>query len=230
MGPDTRGGARRLACPGLSYYGPSARTLVTGRWCPASGEDAFEVAVYQTTKSAPIPFSRCNTGIYGLKVRSWFNQCCMKTLLMICLFAWVSLDALGDSDIDLGGKLTTFTNLQGHVYEGVRLEKATLDGVIYTVTNGVGGGMVRFKDLSTNFLADLHIPADRLQIAAQREQKNAAMTARYNAEVQALALKQEQQEALAQSNALAQASANAKTAAATTQSAARKSHPKAHPR
>jgi hypothetical protein len=135
----------------------------------------------------------------------------------------VSLSTLGDSDIDLGGKLTTFTNLQGRVYENVLLRKATLDGVIYGVTNGIGGGMVKFKDLPPEFLASLNIPADRIQVAQQREEVRAEQKKRYDAAVRALALKQQKQETLDASNALAQANAEAaaEANAATNQAAAK---------
>jgi hypothetical protein len=140
----------------------------------------------------------------------------MKPLLTIlcalaCSVRWAAAD---QSDIDLGGKIVTFTNLQGHVYEGVKLEHATLDGVVYSVTNGIGGGMVKFKDLSTNFLADLNIPADRVQLAAQRAQADAERKQRYDAAVRALAIKQQHDQDLAASNAMAQATAEATAAAA----------------
>lgn len=143
-------------------------------------------------------------------------QKCMKPLLTIfCVLACSVGSVVADqSDIDLGGKIVTFTNLQGHVYDGVRLEHATLDGVVYSVTNGIGGGMVKFKDLSTNFLADLNIPADRIQIAAQRQQADAERKLRYDAAVRALALKQQHDQDLAASNALAQATAQAAAASA----------------
>jgi hypothetical protein len=133
----------------------------------------------------------------------------MKRLFWVCLCMLVSFGAAGQSDIDLGGKVMTFTNLQGRAFTNVRLDRATLDGVIYSLTNTIGGGMVKYKDLSTNFLADLNIPADRIQIAQQRDKVRAAQKQRYNAEVQALALKQQQDTALAYSNALVQASNSA---------------------
>lgn len=139
----------------------------------------------------------------------------MKPLFMVCLCSLVSLGAAAQSDIDLHGMVTTFTNLQGRVFQNVRLERATLDGVIYSLTNTIGGGMVKYKDLSTNFLAGLSIPTDRIQIAQQREKVRAAQKQRYDAAVQALALKQQQQEALAISNAWVQATnAQAKAQAA----------------
>ena len=146
----------------------------------------------------------------------------MKALSLFCLAALISWRAFGESDIDLGGKLTTFTNTQGRVYENVLLQKATLDGVIYGVTNGIGGGMVKFKDLSPEFLASLNIPADRIQIAQQREEVRAEQKKRYDAAVRALALKQQKQEALDASNTLAQANAlaAAEANAATNQAAA----------
>lgn len=133
----------------------------------------------------------------------------MKALFIFGLTAVASLSTFGSSDIDLGGKLTTFTNLQGRVYENVILKTATLDGVIYGVTNGIGGGMVKYKDLSADFLSSLNIPADRVQIAQQRDQIRAEQKARYDAQVRALALKQQRQEAIDASNALAQANAEA---------------------
>jgi len=145
----------------------------------------------------------------------------MKALLIGCLMSAGSFCAIGQSDIDLGGKVTTFTNLQGRMFQNVRLERATLDGVIYSQTNTIGGGMVKYKDLSPDFLAGLNIPADRIQIAQQREQVRAAQKQRYDAAVRALALKQRQQEALELSNSIAQANAQAAAAAkaATNQSA-----------
>ena len=133
----------------------------------------------------------------------------MKTTTLVCLALLVSTCAFSGTDIDLGGKVVTFTNLQGRVFAEVKLEQANLDGVIYSLTNGAGGGMVKFKDLSTNFLASLNIPPDRLQIAQQREQASADQKRRYAAAVRALALKQQQQAALDTSNALAQAAAEA---------------------
>lgn len=138
----------------------------------------------------------------------------MKAFLILCIGAIASLDALGDSDIDLGGKLTTFTNLQGRVFENVLLQRATLDGVIYGVTNGIGGGMVKYKDLSSEFLTNLNIPAERIEIAQKREQIRVEQKQRYDAAVRALALRQQQQEALDASNAVAQANAQAAAAAA----------------
>lgn len=137
----------------------------------------------------------------------------MKALLAVCIGSLVSICAADQKDIDLGGKLMTFTNLQGRIYENVRLERGTLDGVIYSLTNGAGGGMVKYKDLSTNFLSDLNIPADRVQIAQQRDVVRAEQKQRYDAEVRALALKQQQQEELAASNAVAQAQAQAQAKA-----------------
>jgi hypothetical protein len=133
----------------------------------------------------------------------------MTRLLLTSAISLVSFIAFADSDINLGGKLTTFTNLQGRVYENVRLERGTLDGVIYSITNGVGGGMVKYKDLSPEFLTDLNIPTNRIQTAQQRDKVRAEQKARYDAAVRALAAKQQEQEALAASNALAQAKANA---------------------
>jgi len=150
----------------------------------------------------------------------------MKPLIIICLFALASLPAWGQTDktdIDLGGKITTFAELQGGVYENVPLENGNLDGVIYSVTNGIGGGMVKYKDLSPDFLADLKIPADRVQIAQQRDKLRAEQKARYDAAVRALALKQQKQEQLDYSNELAQAAAQA--AAATNAAAKTKSPP-----
>jgi len=138
----------------------------------------------------------------------------MNCRLLISVLSLVSLSALGDSDIELGGKVTTFTKLQGHVYENVRLERGTLDGLIYSFTNTVGGGMVKYKDLSTEYLTSLNIPTNRIQVAEAREKVRAEQKAQYDADVRALALQRQEAEALAASNALAQARTNvaAKTA------------------
>jgi hypothetical protein len=123
------------------------------------------------------------------------------------------LCALGAGDIDLGGKQMTFTNLSGRVYDNVILKHATMDGVIYSFTNGAGGGMVRYRDLSTNFLTSLNIPLDRVQTAEARQKADAEAKLRYAAAVRALALQQQEQEALDASNALAAANAQAAAAA-----------------
>ena len=135
----------------------------------------------------------------------------MKCRLLVSFLSCLSLSALGDSDIELGGKVTTFTNLQGHVYENVRLERGTLDGLIYSFTNTVGGGMVKYKDLSTEYLTSLNIPTNRIQIAEDREKVRAEQKAQYDATVRALALQRQEEEAVAASNALAQARTNVAT-------------------
>jgi len=145
----------------------------------------------------------------------------MKTLTLVCLSLLVATCAFSGTDIDLGGKMMTFTNLQGHVFAGVKLDHANLDGVIYSLTNG-GGGLVKFKDLSPDFLASLNIPPERLEIALQRERADAEQRLRYDAAVRALALKQRQQQTLAVSNALAQAEADTNQPAASTQPAAKR--------
>ena len=139
----------------------------------------------------------------------------MKTLTLLLLALLVSFRARGGTDIDLGGKLMTFTNLQGRVFTNVKLDHAGLDGVIYSFTNGSGGGMVKFKDLDADLLASLNIPPERLQIALQREKADAEQRQRYDAAVRALALKQRQQAALAESNALARAESATNQPAAT---------------
>jgi hypothetical protein len=133
----------------------------------------------------------------------------LPSLSLLCFICFGAADD-SDSDIELGGKLTTFTNLQGHVYENVRLEHASLDGVIYSFTNTVGGGMAKYQDLSPDFLTSLNIPTNRIQIAEERAKLRAEQKARYDAEVRALALEQQRQSELAASNALALALANAK--------------------
>lgn len=140
----------------------------------------------------------------------------MNCRILVSFLSCLSLGAVGDSDIELGGKLTTFTNLQGHVYENVRLERGTLDGLIYSFTNTVGGGLVRYQDLSTEYLTSLNIPTNRIQIAEDREKVRAEQKARYAAAVRALALEQQEAEAIAASNALAQARSNAATKTAST--------------
>jgi hypothetical protein len=145
----------------------------------------------------------------------------MKLFMSVWLFCLFAIGAFGAGDIDLGGKQMTFTNLDGRVYSNVLLETANLDGVVYFLTNGAGGGMVKYKDLSTNFLASLHIPLDRVQIAAEREQMNAEQKLQYEATLRALALRQQEQQALAASNTLAAATAQSASAnAAKKQSAA----------
>jgi len=147
---------------------------------------------------------------------------CMKTLTLVLVSLLVSFRAFCGTDIDLGGKVVTFTNLQGRVFADVKLEHANLDGVIYSLTNGTGGGMVKFKDLDPSLLTSLNIPPERLQIAQQREKADAERKVQYDAAVRALALKQRQQAALAASNALAQADAATNQPAAGTQPAAKR--------
>jgi hypothetical protein len=120
---------------------------------------------------------------------------------------------LCDSDIDLGGKEITFTNNEGRVYADVLVQRANLDGIVYYTHDG-GAGMVKYKDVSTNLVASLNIPMERVNIAAQRATADAARKKQYAQQVQALALKQQEQTAIDQSNALKQAQAAAQAAAA----------------
>lgn len=115
------------------------------------------------------------------------------------------------TDIDLGGKEITFTNNQGRVYSNVLVQRANLDGIIYYTHDG-GAGMVKYKDVSTNLIASLNIPLERVDIASQRAAADSARKKQYAEQVQALAARQQEQAALDQSNALKQAEAQAAAA------------------
>ena len=108
--------------------------------------------------------------------------------------------------IELPHQPVTITNLQGRVYENVELERATLDGLIYSSTNSSMVGLIHYRTLSTNFLASLNIPANRIQISEEREAIQAEQKRQYEEAVAALAAK-EQQESLQVSNTVAQAPA-----------------------
>jgi hypothetical protein len=134
----------------------------------------------------------------------------MKAITILICFACST--ALCDSDIDLGGKEITFTNNEGRVYANVLVQRANLDGIVYYTHDG-GAGMVKYKDVSTNLIASLNIPMERVNIAAQRATADAARKKQYAQQVQALAIKEQQQQqeeaAIAQSNAVKQAEAQA---------------------
>jgi len=157
----------------------------------------------------------------------------MKYLMILaglasCATGWCS------DDIELGNKLITFTNNEGHVYSDVLLQRANLDGIVYYTQEG-GAGMVKYKDVDTNLMASLNIPLARLDTAAKREAADAARKKKYAEQLSALALKQ-QQDAAAQAKATAAAAqalaaqANAANAAKTNSPApAVKSETKHHP-
>lgn len=150
----------------------------------------------------------------------------MKALFL--LFAFVP-PVFAQSDIDLGHQTATFTNLQGRVYQDVQLDRATLDGLIYSKPAESTVGMVKYSDLNTNFLNSLKIPANRVQIAARRQAALAAEKKQYDEASRNLALQQQQQQAaLANANAASQAQAAAANSgpAADTTPAAKSGHHK----
>mgnify|MGYP001546784762 CR=1 FL=1 len=136
----------------------------------------------------------------------------MKALLLLLVFV---PPVFAQSDIDLGHRTATFTNLQGRVYQDVQLDRATLDGLIYSKPTDSTIGMVKYSDLNTNFLTSLKIPADRIQIAARRQAALAAETKQYDAASHRLALQQQQAE-LANATAVSQAQAAAASGATST--------------
>ncbi len=79
--------------------------------------------------------------------------------------------AFGQDVIELGNQSVSFTNLLGRAYEKVQLERATMDGLIYSQTNTFTVGLVRYPDLATNFLAGLKIPETFLAKAARHQQE-----------------------------------------------------------
>ena len=79
--------------------------------------------------------------------------------------------ALGQDVIELGNKPVSFTNLLGRAYDNVQLERATMDGLVYSQTNTFTVGLVRYPDLATNFLAGLKIPETFLAKAARHQQE-----------------------------------------------------------
>jgi hypothetical protein len=127
----------------------------------------------------------------------------MKILLALTVCA---TPVFSQDVIELPHQPVTFTNLAGRVYENVDLERATLDGLIYSSTNNSIVGMIKYETLSTNFLASLNISANRIQMAEQRDAIRAEQKRQYDDAVRAQAAK-EQQDALNQSNAVAQAQA-----------------------
>lgn len=135
----------------------------------------------------------------------------MKFLTILAILASCATGWCSD-DIELGNKLITFTNNEGHVYSDVLLQRANLDGIVYYTQDG-GAGMVKYKDISTNLMASLNIPLERLDTAAKREAADAARKKKYAEQVSALALKQ-QQDAAAQAKATAAAAAQALAAQA----------------
>lgn len=129
----------------------------------------------------------------------------MKLFFLSIVF---TVSAFAQNTIELGGKTVTFTNLQGRIFTNVILERANLDGVIYSLPDNAGLGMVKYANLSTNLLVEWKIPLDRIQIA---EQRKAALVEHDKAVAEAsrLAAIKAQQAAIIQAQADAKAKAQA---------------------
>jgi virulence-associated protein VapD len=109
------------------------------------------------------------------------------TWLIFGVLGSITISSLAQVDIDLKLRPVTFTNLQGRVYENVRLSRANNDGVAY-FTDG-GGGMVLYTNLAPVLLAAWSIPTNSgslylERIEAKRRDKIKAELGRIKAELE----------------------------------------------
>jgi hypothetical protein len=107
-------------------------------------------------------------------------------------------------------RIETITNLQGRVYDHVKLVRGDLDGLIYL--NDSGGGRISYTNLPPEKLEELGIDTNRIAVAAER----AAMSAEerkkdYERRKQRADANIQQFEQQSQAQAQAQAAANSKT-------------------
>ena len=96
--------------------------------------------------------------------------------------------APGQDAITFTNKIVTFTNLQGRIYQDVRLTRADLVGIIYR--EGAGGGRVCYTNLPAAFLESLGISSNWIAAAEVRADRRGAANAAYEQRVQQDAVKQ----------------------------------------
>src|SRR6185295_11542074 len=70
----------------------------------------------------------------------------------------------GPASLELGGRIATVTNINGRVYENIKLQRADASGIIYTAEGG--GGKIKLSDLPEDFLKELGVPAGWIQTSA----------------------------------------------------------------
>src|ERR1051325_4046451 len=96
--------------------------------------------------------------------------------VFVVVIALSVLRAAASDLIDLKGKITTFTNLQGQIFQSVSLIHGDLDGVIWR--KDASGGRVCYTNLNPVFLEDWSIPTNRIAVALERAERAAVAWAR----------------------------------------------------
>ncbi|HLH53911.1 MAG TPA: hypothetical protein VKY92_09880 [Verrucomicrobiae bacterium] len=74
-------------------------------------------------------------------------------------------------EIDLHNKTTTFTNLEGRVFERVTLSKGDFDGVIWR--KDTSAGRVSYTNLAPELIESWGIPTNRIALAKARAERRA---------------------------------------------------------
>jgi hypothetical protein len=91
----------------------------------------------------------------------------MKTTwLILGVLVGLAISTPAQTDTDLKLRTVTFTNLQGRVFENVRLSRANKDGVVYLTDDG--GGMVLYTNLSPDLLAMWNLKTNLGQLYLDR--------------------------------------------------------------
>ena len=102
----------------------------------------------------------------------------MKVALTLAIWVAAALPCLA-ADILFTGRIATFTNLQGTLYQKVTLVKGDTDGLIWR--SGVSGGRICYTNLHPDLLESWGIETNRIGVALARAQRKAVADARYRA-------------------------------------------------
>jgi hypothetical protein len=83
--------------------------------------------------------------------------------------------------------LPAFTNLivtltcnDNTTFSNIALISASLDGLVYRITNGVGGGLIPYTQLDAKTFEDLHIDTNIIEVAEERSRIKAELDRQYN--------------------------------------------------
>ncbi len=87
-----------------------------------------------------------------------------------CALAFAALATATRADtndvVTFHDRIETITNLQGHIYEHVKLVRGDLDGLVYLSDSG--GGRISWTNLPPEKLEALGIDTNRISVAAER--------------------------------------------------------------
>jgi hypothetical protein len=92
----------------------------------------------------------------------------MKTLLCLCLLTCAAIGA-DTNQITFTNRIETIERASGRILDGVRLESADVRGLMYSVTNGLGGGLIPLTDLRAQDLERFGVPNWMFERAVEAE-------------------------------------------------------------